>query len=237
MTPTPPLHFYAFEVDLREFDRWSGMRDIHDRDLATHSLLAELFGEGAPRPYRLVAVRDAPRGTLYGYGPRPVDDLRATAETLGAPDQLAALPIDRMRGKPMPVVPAGGRVSVETRVRPVRRNGNREIDVFIADGRTESRETAYARWWADACARSGLDLDRDTIRLVAFSLVPFSAKRRAGKHPIGPDAALRGGGKGRNEGSFHPLTARGVGRHRAYGYGALLLSPARSAANNGGAAR
>ena len=233
MTSSPLLHFYAFEVDLREFDRWSGMRDIHDRDLATHSLLAELFGEGAPRPYRLVAVRDAPCGTLYGYGPRPVDILRATAETLGAPDQLAALPIDRMRGKPMPVVPAGVRVSVETRVRPVRRNGNRELDVFIADGRTESRETAYARWWADACARSGLDLDPDTIRLVAFSLVPFSAKRRGGKRPIGPDAVLRGVGKVTDADSFHSLIARGVGRHRAYGYGALLLSPARSAANGG----
>ncbi len=233
MTPTPPLHFYALEVDLREFDRWSGMRDIHDRDLATHSLLAELFGEGAPRPYRLVAVRDAPRGMLYGYGPRPIDDLRVTAETLGAPDQLAALPIDRMRGKPMPVVPAGGRVSVETRVRPVRRNGNRELDVFIADGRTESRETAYARWWADTCAHSGLDLDCDTVRLVAFSLVPFSAKRRGGKRPIGPDAVLRGVGKVTDADSFHALIARGVGRHRAYGYGALLLSPARSAANGG----
>ena len=230
MTPATPLHFYAFEVDLREFARWSGMRDIHDRDLAAHSLLAELFGDGAPRPWRLRAVRDAPRGTLYGYGPRSVDDLRATAETLGAPDQLAALPIDRMRGKPMPVVPEGARVSVETRVRPVRRNGSRELDVFIADGRTESRETAYARWWADACARSGLELARDTIRLVAFSLTPFSARRRGSKRPIGPDALLRGVAQVTDAEAFRGLIARGVGRHRAYGYGALLLSPARSVA-------
>ena len=230
MTPATPLHFYAFELDLREFARWSGMRDIHDRDLAAHSLLAELFGDGAPRPWRLRAVRDASRGTLYGYGPLPVDDLRATAETLGAPDQLAALPIDRMRGKPMPVVPEGARVSVETRVRPVRRNGSRELDVFIADGRTESREAAYARWWADACARSGLDLDRDTIRLVAFSLTPFSAKRRGSKRSIGPDALLRGAAQVADAEAFRGLIARGVGRHRAYGYGALLLSPARSAA-------
>ena len=74
---TDTLHFYAFEMDLREFERWSGTRHIHDRDLATHSLLTEMFGDGAPRPYRLLAVRDAPRGTIYGYGPLPVDDLRA----------------------------------------------------------------------------------------------------------------------------------------------------------------
>ena len=227
---TDTLHFYAFEMDLREFDRWSGTRDIHDRDLATHSLLTEMFGDAAPRPYRLLAVRDAPRGTIYGYGPRPVDDLRASAEAFGAPDQIAAIPIDRMRGKPMPAVPEGTRVTAETRARPVRRNGSRELDVFIADGRTESRETAYARWWANACARSGLDLDHDTIRLVAFSLAPFSAKRRGSNGPIGPDAVLRGVGKVTDADAFHALIARGVGRHRAYGYGALLLSPARSAA-------
>ena len=42
----------------------------------------------------------------------------------------------------------------------------------------------------------------------------------------GPDAVMRGSITVTEPSGFSDLVARGIGRHRAYGYGMLLLRPA-----------
>jgi CRISPR system Cascade subunit CasE len=47
------------------------------------------------------------------------------------------------------------------------------------------------------------------------------------KHPVqGPDAVFTGVLQVRDSKAFAALVARGIGRHRAFGFGMLLLKPA-----------
>jgi CRISPR system Cascade subunit CasE len=56
----------------------------------------------------------------------------------------------------------------------------------------------------------------------------FSRSRvaRTGNSPEGPDAILRGELVIRDPAEFAKVLAKGVGRHKAYGCGMLLLRPA-----------
>ena len=53
----------------------------------------------------------------------------------------------------------------------------------------------------------------------------FRKAQLAFRHTEGPDAVIRGVLTITDSESFADLLAKGIGRHRAYGYGMLLLRP------------
>ena len=53
-----------------------------------------------------------------------------------------------------------------------------------------------------------------------------AVRKLHGQQSEGPDAVMRGNLTVTDSDSFVALLARGIGRHRAYGYGMLLLRPA-----------
>ena len=236
-----PLFMIRAEVALTEFRRWMGIRRLQDADHAMHCLLTESFGELAPRPFRLLMPRGQCRGVLYGYARVEADELRDTAGTYADPSQLRILTTDRIAGKPMPTAwQAGKRLGFETRVRPiVRRSRNadsrpgRECDAFALEagrypkGETpNSREVVYTDWLSNQLdRRGGAQLDGDKTKLVSFRRTRVARKLRA-RHSEGPDAVMRGVLTITNPDAFSNLLAHGIGRHRAYGYGMLLLRPA-----------
>ena len=236
-----PLFMIRAEVALREFRRWMGMRQLRDADHAMHCLLTESFGELAPRPFRLITPRGQARGVLYGYGCVEDSALRDAAAAYADPAQVGILPPDRMASKPMPEVWRSGRqLGFETRIRPtVRRSRNadfrpgKECDAFAleasryAEGKMpHSREAVYADWLCNQFdRRGGAQLDRDQTRLVSFQRTRAVRKRHA-RHSEGPDAVMRGVLTIADPDAFSNLLANGIGRHRAYGYGMLLLRPA-----------
>ena len=67
----------------------------------------------------------------------------------------------------------------------------------------------------------------ERIKLVSFQRTRAIRKLHA-RHSEGPDAVMRGILTITDAAAFSNLLARGVGRHRAYGYGMLLLRPARA---------
>lgn len=83
-----------------------------------------------------------------------------------------------------------------------------------------SREAVYASWFAD---RLGNAADVTDVRLTAFRR-SFAA-RGDGRGAEGPDAILHGTLTVRDPAAFTDRLRRGVGRHKAYGYGMLLLRP------------
>ena len=95
------------------------------------------------------------------------------------------------------------------------------------------REDVYVQWLHDQFARqAGAELL--TARLASFRLLPVlrqtqptgvgEARR---KRPVGgPDAVLAGTLRVTDAPVFAQWLARGVGRHRAFGFGLLLLRPA-----------
>ena len=239
-TTTPaPLQMLRAEVNVQEFHRWTGLRRLQDPDHAMHCLLKETFGELAPKPFRLIAPRAGSRGCLYGYGRALADGLRDAAHTFADPQQLRALPPSSIDSKPMPSEwQSGKRLGFELRVRPVlRKSGGSarpgsEQDVFQVKAETfpprempHSREEVYADWLSGKLnGNQGVSLELSRTKLVSFQRTR-SIRKLHSRYVEGPDAVMRGVLTITDPDAFAQLLARGIGRHRSYGYGMLLLRP------------
>jgi CRISPR system Cascade subunit CasE len=85
-----------------------------------------------------------------------------------------------------------------------------------------SRQAVYVDWLAERL-KGAVTLESD-VRLAHF------LRRRAARKnfaPEGPDATLQGNLVIVDPARFQELLAKGVGRHKAYGFGMLLLRPPR----------
>ena len=218
-----------------------------DEGRALHHLVDEVFGPGTLRPFRLLVAPGRTMGSLYGYCESDGGILREAGQIQAPPEHLSVLKIDRLEGKAIPTAwREGRRIGFDLRVRPVRRlkkdleAGSRpfrkgaELDAFLVEalrrhpgnpegmaGDAQARETVYLDWLAEQLDPAA-ELDRQATRLVRFQRVRIS---RGTAGPDGPDATFHGALKVNDPERFTALLARGVGRHRAYGYGMLLLRP------------
>ena len=238
-SPAAPLQLIRADVRVRDFQRWMGCKRLQDADHAMHCLLTECFGDLAPKPFRLIVPRSAARGVLYGYGHAGADSLRDAAGIYADPLQAKIIPVHTINSKPMPTEwRTDKQLGFETRIRPiVRRSRNaeshpgREWDAFQLkamqypkNGMPCSREEVYREWLSDQFDRRG------GARLESAELRSFQRARAARKlharHSEGPDAVMRGILTVTDAAAFTALLTQGIGRHRAYGYGMLLLRPA-----------
>lgn len=205
-----------------------------DLGYALHTLLAAAFGEASPKPFRHFGdVRG-----LFAYSEHDADHLQLAAQ-MAAPDVHAVLGLERFATRNFPTDwAAGRRLGFELRVRPVlRTREGRERDIYLAEidrrGVPEadlSRETVYTEWLGRELAR-GEAANVEHVQLDGFRLAASLRKGSAteGKRPAqrvaGPDALFSGELTVRDPAGFAALLARGVGRHRAFGFGMLLLRP------------
>ena len=243
----PPLQMIRAEIDLRSFHRWAGSKQLmsrqaFDEGYAMHCLLTESFGELAPQPFRLITPRskgNRRKGVFYGYGPAGADALRGAAAQFADPLQDRVLPGSSLEGKPMPAAwKAGARLGFEVLTRPTvrrargHRNPGGEVDAFQREAERyapgampRGREEVYKDWLSEQLQRHG-GAELEEARLASFQRTRVI--RRRGSRPIeGPDALMSGALTITDGEAFSKLLARGIGRHRAYGYGMLLLRPPR----------
>ncbi|MDP3872863.1 MAG: type I-E CRISPR-associated protein Cas6/Cse3/CasE [Methyloversatilis sp.] len=205
-----------------------------DLGYALHTLLSSAFGDAAPKPFRHFG--DA-RG-LLGYSARDGDALQLAAQ-MAAPDVHAALGLERFATRSFPTEwAAGRRLGFELRVRPVlRTREGRERDVFqVAAEKTgtdefaQSRDAVYQEWLMRELSR-GEAARIETMQLEGFRLTASLRKgtavegKRSAQRVAGPDALFSGELTVSDPAGFAALLARGVGRHRAFGFGMLLLRP------------
>ena len=221
---------------------------IFDEGRALHHLVDEVLGPGVLRPFRLLVPPRQTSGNLYAYSVLDAAALRDSARAHALPDHLNVLSPGRLESKPMPDVwHLGQQLGFDLRVRPVRRlrrdldtpsggaGKGAEIDAFLLEAlrrypsesggmveENRTREAVYFDWLAERLAPAAT-LDRSTSRLVRFYRVRVA---RGGSGPEGPDATVHGTMTVTDPAAFAQLLAHGVGRHRAYGYGMLLLRPA-----------
>ena len=249
-----PLQLIRADIRVHNFQRWMGIKRLQDVDHAIHCLLTECFGDLAPKPFRLIVPRSAACGVLYGYGHAEADALRDAAGIYADPLQAKILPGHTINSKPMPTEwRAGKRLGFETRVRPIVRlekdtsrvpsgvqryfkggglRPGKECDAFLWEAikhpetstTRRSREEVYTEWLSGQFDRRG------GARLESADLRSFQRTRAVRKlhtrHSEGPDAVMRGVLTITDATAFTALLAQGIGRHRAYGYGMLLLRPA-----------
>ncbi len=102
-----------------------------------------------------------------------------------------------------------------------------------------TREQVYTEWLSDQLGRirkdqngrqigltGGASLDVERTKLVSFQRTRAFRKLHT-RYSEGPDAVMRGVLTITDSAAFSDLLRQGIGRHRAYGYGMLLLRPAR----------
>ncbi len=204
-----------------------------DLGYVLHALLAAAFGEDAPKPFRHFA--DA-RG-LLAYSNRNEDRLQL-ASLSAAPDVFLALGLDRFATRPFPAEwTSGQRLGFELRARPILRSKDgRERDVYLAavdknGNETPIREAVYAEWLKMQIAKDGAatleDCGVNEFKLSAS--VRKGGKPSEGKRPsrrvTGPDVVFDGTLTVGDPAAFAAQLERGIGRHRAFGFGMLLLRP------------
>ena len=232
------------DIDVRSFYRWAGSRGMTSRNafdpgFAMHCLLTESFGRDiAPKPFRVIIPRDrnGQSGILYGYAECDAGELRDATQTFACPLQAKVLPASSIDGKTMPSSwRAGQRFGFEVLIRPVVRCGRgskwagKERDAFQAEaeghpkgGMKRKREDVYRDWLSERLAQKGTRLEEARLRSFQRVRVVRKLRRHASE---GPDAVMQGTLTVTEPGEFADLVAHGVGRHRAYGYGMLLLRP------------
>lgn len=249
------LHLLHTQPDVRLLAAWVARHHTrHERqpsDLgdALHGLLRAAFGAAAPQPFRYLDERQG----LLAYTPLDADALRAqvalaeplAAQTLGL-DATAQHPGYRLR--PFPTHwPQGQVLGFEVRLRPTVRAAKGERDAFLhavaqAQGAPLQRQAVYVQWLREHLApREGVAREPwqgavellDDVHLAGYQRQQIVRRTQAvggdarrGRVIDGPDALLKGHLRVLDPAAFAHLLARGVGRHRAFGFGMLLLSRA-----------
>lgn len=237
------LYLIEMPLSLPTLNRWAGQRKIgrglFDEGLALHHLLGEAFGPAVLQPFRLLVAPRVRTGTLYAYSAAPAEELRASAAPLLGPSETETVSLDALRSveRPETTWQEGMRLGFDLKSRPVVRLSSAiegtdgqfpkgaEVDAFLSEtlrnDHARPREDVYLDWLAARLAPVA-DLERGASRLHQFRRVH---SLRGGRRVEGPEAVIHGTLVVRDPQEFARLLARGVGRHRSYGYGMLLLRP------------
>jgi CRISPR system Cascade subunit CasE len=235
-----------FMIEL-EFDTLALYRFLHTRGLSgieddtelgygLHAWLKAAFGDLAPKPWRLLMDKHRPPRIL-GYASHGADVLQQRIVEFADPSVLRVCPEPQLMiaDRIMPIFRKGRRVGFQTLVCPVGRKARSGIekDLFLihADSHGEGlcRETVYCNWVEEKLGDYSVIVD--SIRLEGFRLVrqmrqtQSSNGKRRRRQIVRPQALLEGELIVQDSTEFIHLLARGIGRHRAFGYGMILLRP------------
>lgn len=211
-----------------------------DYGYALHGLLSAAFGEQAPKPFRYMSNKQG----LFAYTFENLEGLRLHA-SLATLDVARALGLDELDARPFPSAwKEGQTLGFEVRVRPVvRAKDGRERDAFLhavdaipaaEGGGIAQRAVIYSDWLAKQFAVDGaaqiIQAQMDEFRLTRVLRKSGTGEngKRKSLAVTGPDAVFKGQLQVGNPDAFARLLVRGVGRHRAFGFGMLLLKPVRS---------
>ena len=246
------LQLVRLSLDPRALAAFAVANGASDDDggYALHLALRRRYGEAGPQPFRLMEGRGgamsllgytADGGGLQDAAALPSAD--ADLDHVFGPPELRAMPREWREGaryrfdlRARPVVRFGGRVREARAARDgawLNRGGRaaQEVDAFVAaceragEGVPVDREAVYRDWLArrlaPAAALVGCELEQ--FRRVQTRR---SSHGKPGARKVqGPEATLVGTLAVTDADAFAALLARGVGRHTAFGYGMLLLSP------------
>lgn len=244
-----PLLMLRLLPDMAALARWvaaTGQRALRDDSgYALHALLRAALGELAPKPFALLQRPGSLQ--LIGYTRHSADALVRALAQAEVTDPVAALalgPAQQALIKPLPADwRPGERLSFEVRVAPVVRSrqqpggGYPEVDAayhpdFALDTPGD-RDAAHRRWLVRELARDNA-ATLQSARTLGFRLAPTARRRaqpegrhgeRATQHGLLPDWTVRGQLQVNEPAAFNALLARGLGRHRSFGFGCLLLAP------------
>ena len=253
------LHLVRIPLSVNSLGRWAGERGwvrgralAFDEGRALHHLVDETFGPGTLRPFRLLVPPRSVEGNLYSYSDHGHEELVLAMRKFALPEHLAVLRPERLSSKLMPVEwSVGERLGFDVRVRPVRRlrtdlatplgkfRSGAELDAYLWEAvrnhptdrrgmaaNSRSRVSVYLDW-LDERLTSAATIDRAATSVVRYQRTIVDRGDRALE---GPDVTFHGVLTVTRPDTFTTMLAHGVGRHRAFGFGMLLLRPPHRAA-------
>lgn len=248
------IHLIRIPIDVSNLSRWAVERGwsgrsgtTYDEGRALHHLITEMWGRGSILCFRILVPPRRRLGNLYAYSKMNADGLRDMALAHALPEHLEIAVIDKIAGKIIPTSwKQNQRLGFDLRIRPVRRLGSdlkgpdttisagSEIDAFLLEAlrdfpdtscgmmeKGRSREEVYLDWIKNRFSPIST-LDKSKSRLVRFRRLHVARERNDSE---GPDATVHGILTINKPMEFPQLLTGGVGRHKAYGFGMLLLRP------------
>lgn len=242
-----PFHMLRIELDPEQT-----LRHAHRRKLPTwtiddgylvHSLLREVFADSAPQPFAVQPFRNG-RIQVLAYGDANADALRDHAERFADPSLFQAIHWSNLASKPMPSRWSTGEqytfelrfcpvVRVARADAPIKKKGA-EVDAYLARcwqegaGSRLDREQVYRDWLVNWMSR------RDAAQIQRLQVLSYQSVKllrrtqgtsRKARHPQRPSVLMQGRLQVQDEAAFLQVLRQGVGRHRAFGFGMLLLKP------------
>lgn len=238
------LYMLQMSPDIGELVRWAEReRLLHGRDdddlgYALHAVLAAAFADLAPAPFALLR-RPARPPKLLAYSSHSAAALREQAAAFAEPNMVRLLGLPDLADKAMPEAFATDRrLGFSLRARPVVRTDRdgdrtrvRERDAFLAaiepteSGAGPTRGEVYQAWLSQRLVEGGAHAERLVLDGFRLSTTQRRDRDRRLKGLVGPDASFSGVLTVIDPDRFSALLAHGVGRHRAFGFGMLLLRP------------
>lgn len=245
---TTNLHLVRLRLDLRQLYRGSSSSQDVDEDYLVHGALTALFDYSAsdsekvaPKPF-FVSGRDGSSVEVLGYSAKDAAALRERVRVDGSSDISSALFEGKIESRGVPLLAEGTRLQFRVRACPTRRLSGRsdptrsgEVDAFYAKTLQVSqdvpldREEIYREWLGEQLARAG-GVELESLKVTRMQQRRLhrktQGKSRAVKMPTFPDVGFEGVLRVTDAQGFREMIARGVGRHRAFGFGMLLVRSA-----------
>lgn len=238
------LHLIRMNIRREELIRFAGIHNLlasrdDDFGYALHAWLKAMFGDHAPKPF----YYDANRSVLYGYSQSEAKALADHAQAFADPSAYCVLMESTLAGKPMPRTwRIGNRLELHVRACPITRKDDNEKDVYLRaldrweqEGADPSnkpeRIDVYRQWFIKQIDPAIFTLEH--LSLTGVRARGFWLRRSRGERPSRlrvverPEAHFRAVGTIQNEQGLTDMLLRGIGRHRAFGFGMIRVLPAR----------
>jgi CRISPR system Cascade subunit CasE len=209
-----------------------------DLGYAFHAALKTAFGDFAPQPFSYRAGQGLLAYTKQAETMRLAVAM-ATPEVADMLGLVDAAQSPGFRTRPFPTSwKVGQLLSFEVRVRPVVRKDDKELDAFLSAAQRMpnavlSREVVYAEWlkrqFEGVAELHEVGMSEFKLSSVLRRAAPQAEGARSKRPVQGPDAVFTGVLQVSDSAAFASQVARGIGRHRAFGFGMLLLKPAAAA--------
>ena len=229
------IHLMQADVNLRNMARWSATKDYPDPDQTLHHLIYNTFGyDHTPKPF-MVKVnpdRNLACGKLMGYTELEAEKLQEIARSKQNASSASVLEPSSIKTVRLPENwQRGTAVGFQTRVRPTYRTSHRhgqqksmELDLYYKPGNESSREETYIQWLEETLRTRGATPVENSTRIISCRTRNVTRQHGRGV-TSGPDALMEGTCIIEDPDLWTNAVRRGIGRHKAFGYGMLLLKP------------
>ena len=217
-------------------------REFLDEGYLVHCALKELFGDAAPAPFAIQGSKGSWIEVL-GYTATDAAEMRALAEQRmqAVPQMRPMLNRETLETKKMPdKFSVGSRYAFRVRACPVvrrargsqRQAAGSEVDAFLVAVERAGwdtpvdRQEVYRKWIQETIGRTGA-AECANVRITAMQLARM-VRRAADRKAVAvgrPDVTFEGTLTVKATMAFRDLVRRGIGRHRSFGFGMLLLRP------------